>query len=420
MNKSKLLYTNLLLLMVTLTVISCQQNPKLKGNDWATWRGPFANGTTNETHWDATLLSDSSAILWQANVGQGHSNIAIKGDKAYVFGNKQEIESSDTLYFDHISCLDASTGTEIWNYKYESDPGRFAGPGSSPIIEGNNLYALGRNGHLHCLNAASGELIWKQNITELGYQAPGFGFSVSPVIFNDMLLLKAGETGVAYNKENGQKLWSGDTTKYNSYSSVVVFGEKGSEKFALSNGDSLKVLDSQNGKTLISQAFKDIGSDPIIEGNTALVSNMEGTVLYDISGNSADTIWQNDSVKCLFQGFTKMGDYAYGFTRNKNKMPLTCISTKTGELMWEQDLDKWGSLIIADNKLVILTGNGKLIIANASPEAYTEISSKQIFEIDEEDFKKNTNCCWTIPVLSHGKIYARTSQGQVACVDVSI
>ena len=65
--------------------------------------------------------------------------------------------------------------------------------------------------------------------------------------------------------------------------------------------------------------------------------------------------------------------------------------------------------MIADGKLIILSEDGKLIIAEASPEGFKELASKQIL----------TYQCWTVPVLANGRIYARNTEGKLVCVDVS-
>jgi outer membrane protein assembly factor BamB len=88
---------------------------------------------------------------------------------------------------------------------------------------------------------------------------------------------------------------------------------------------------------------------------------------------------------------------------------LTCLNYETGEVKWSQGGMGTGSLTVADGKLIILSERGKLVIADASPEGFKEISSAQVL----------TGKCWTVPVLANGRIYARNAAGQLVCVDVS-
>ena len=65
--------------------------------------------------------------------------------------------------------------------------------------------------------------------------------------------------------------------------------------------------------------------------------------------------------------------------------------------------------MIAGDKLIILSEDGRLVIAEASPAGYKQLAAARIL----------TGKCWTVPVLSGGKIYARNAAGDAVCVDVS-
>lgn len=416
----KITSTITILLFLIANNINCQHKSQPHGNDWTKWNGPFANGTTDEKIQNPKALTDSSRILWKKNIGKGHSMVATKGSNTFVFGNKMMVENGDTSYYDVVSCLDSEKASEVWSYKYKSDAGsRFPGSNSSPVVDDNYLYSFSRNGDFYCLNALTGKVNWKHQIIEMGYKSPGFGFSCSPLIHENKVMIKVGETGIAFNKKTGEKIWQGDTTQYNSYSSGVLYNNSEEKSIVLLNGDSLHIVNLMTGKKLNRCQWIDGGSDPLIIKNSVFLSNMSGgTTLLDISKNPPEQVWKNDSLKGLFQGFVKSGNYLYGFASKKNKMPLRCINLENGKIEWEKDLGKWGSLIVADNKLVIITGEGRLVIADASPKDFNELSSLQVFNINAEDYKKNINVCWTKPVLSHGKIYVRTTLGDVACIDM--
>jgi outer membrane protein assembly factor BamB len=65
--------------------------------------------------------------------------------------------------------------------------------------------------------------------------------------------------------------------------------------------------------------------------------------------------------------------------------------------------------MLAGGRLIALSDKGRLLMANAVPSGYTELASAQILE----------GKCWTAPVLSNGRIYARNATGDLVCVDVS-
>ena len=87
-------------------------------------------------------------------------------------------------------------------------------------------------------------------------------------------------------------------------------------------------------------------------------------------------------------------------------------------------LIKEGALILAKNILIILDYKGKLILAEAKPDKFKEIASRQIFELPKTDNKgrgyRRVSACWTNPVLCNSKIYLRNTYGDLVCMDLSI
>jgi hypothetical protein len=63
---------------------------------------------------------------------------------------------------------------------------------------------------------------------------------------------------------------------------------------------------------------------------------------------------------------------------------------------------------LADGRLIALSDEGELCIAEASPDGYQEITRGQIL----------SGKCWSVPVLANGKIYARNSTGTLVSVEL--
>ena len=80
----------------------------------------------------------------------------------------------------------------------------------------------------------------------------------------------------------------------------------------------------------------------------------------------------------------------------------------TGEVMWTESGLGCGSLMIADSKLVILSDDGRLVIAKATSAGYDEVASASILE----------GRCWTVPVLLEGCVYARNAAGKLVAVQL--
>jgi hypothetical protein len=88
---------------------------------------------------------------------------------------------------------------------------------------------------------------------------------------------------------------------------------------------------------------------------------------------------------------------------------LVCLNVKDGSVRWRRKDVGSGGLMVADGKLIVLSRDGELILAEASPIAYTEIARAKIF---------STGACWNSPVLCNGRIYARNEKGTLICLDV--
>ena len=70
------------------------------------------------------------------------------------------------------------------------------GPRGTPTVDGDRLYAEGGNGDLVCLEAATGKTIWYVNLrSDFGGGTPGWGYSESPLIAGEMVIVTPGGKG---------------------------------------------------------------------------------------------------------------------------------------------------------------------------------------------------------------------------------
>src|SRR6184192_1602342 len=95
-----------------------------QAQDWPEWRGPNRDGKaaafTAPNHWPGELTPK-----WKTSVGDGVATPAVVGDRLYVFSRQSGAEIT--------RCLDAGTGKELWQDKYDALPasgaaGSFPGP----------------------------------------------------------------------------------------------------------------------------------------------------------------------------------------------------------------------------------------------------------------------------------------------------
>lgn len=394
------------------------------GSDWEQWRGPHANGISMEKGWNPKALLKGQNIVWKTNVGKGHSTVAVKGNYLYTMGNKAIASGGKTMYEDTVYCLDTRNGKEVWRYSYPCKQDRFPGPRSTPVIDGSRVYTVSLEGHLFCFNAQNGAVIWKRHIIDEGLtKISEWSFSFSPVVEGDMLLLNAGRSGAALNKNTGKTIWQSPTEKCG-LAAPVLYNFQGKRLAAIQGSDTIFGVDVKTGHVLWSYKWRSY-SDPVMLGDDLMFLSAgrsrtnNGCALLKLKNGEPELLWNNKTGNNAFQSWVVLNGYAYGI-KSSNKTYIQCVDIKTGQEKWAHETIEWGSLMAADNKLIILDGDGDLIIAEASPDAYKEISSLKLFKMQHWRSYRgdDINCCWTAPVLANGCIYGRNTYGDLVCVNM--
>jgi outer membrane protein assembly factor BamB len=390
--------------------------------DWPQWRGPNADGISLETKWNPKVLSENPRILWKTNVGKGNSNIAIKNNYLYTMGQ----QGGEII----IYCLNAETGAEVWRYSHEGRMGTYT-THQTPAIEDKYVYTLSSNGYVVCLKAKTGKLRWEKNILkEYGVVKPNYGFAGSPVIESGLVIITVNLSGMALDKKTGEKVWVSEQCKQmaphakhqsgSEYTTPVIYNYKGKRSAAIFSAKGLASVDVKTGEQQWLYDWKPYlkitAVEPIIFDNKVFISCAfsAGCELLDVSGNEPKVIWKNHNMCNHFSTSVLIDEYLYGCDGHLSAPnTLTCVDTETGNTTWSKELGLV-SLIAADNKLIVLQEMGTLYIVEASPTSYQEISS---FTIPDQTAYERW---WTPPVLLRGRIYCRSSTGDLYCIDVSM
>ena len=389
-----------------------------EAKDWPVWRGPAYDGISTETGWSASWPGEGPKQLWKAEVGTGFSSMTVSKGLVYTMGNKK-IDGTET---DTVYCFDAATGKEVWKQSYacQLDAKYYAGgTGGSPTVDGQNVYTFSKRGHLYSFDAATGKINWTKNLVEeLGLKIPTWGFACSAYIDGNLLLLNAGAAGTAVDKTNGKVVWKSAPSEAG-YATAVPFDYKGDKCVALLGAKALRAVTIKDGKELWQfpwQTDYDVNAaDPIIKGNSIFISSgyNKGCAVIDVSGDAPKEVWKSKIMRCHFNTCVAIGDYIYGVDGDagNDQADLKCFEFKTGNLKWKQGISGTGTIMAADGKLIVLSGNGELILAQATPDAYKGLAKAQVLAS-----KKN---CWIVPVLANGKLYCRNAAGTLICLDVA-
>lgn len=394
---------------IFLLFVSCSKSTEI---GWPRWRRPTGDGIYYETDWNPAALADGPKILCKADVGEGHSNVAIKDNRLYTTGMMG------------IVCLNAETGEEIWLHEI-----RTIGPMATPAIDGKYLYALTERGILMCLAAKNGKLRWQKDLpSEYDVEKLPYGFNTSPVIDGDLIILNLNTSGIALDKKTGELVWASDRHKKlpspdGHYATAVLFDYNGVRSSLLFSSGGLYCVETKTGRRLGHHEFRSQynSPDPILVGNRVFVAGAGGggpqCALLDISTSTPKVVWTNNHLSSAFPTSVHVDGYLYGskgtrgtYAQEGRSHPFRCVDLATGQVMWEREMVV-ASVAVADGKLIILEANGTLHIAEATPTAYKEISSCEL-PVQKMQY------WWTPPVLYMGKIYCRNLPGDLVCIDV--
>ncbi len=375
------------------------------GADWAQWWGPNRDGISAESDWLAQWPTEGPTKCWEVSIGNGYSAVSVSDGRVYAMGT----DGTN----DGVFCFDAASGEPKWKVEYACglyDVMHKGGPSSTPLIDGDWVYTLSKDGDLYCLNAKTGDEGWKRNLREdLKLEPPTFGYCTSPMIEGGRLIVDVGVV-VALDKGNGQTIWKSEPY-HPSYASPTAFTHDGKRRLAVFNGNGLVVLDAETGGEIAQfewyQDYRVNAGQPIIQGDRIFISTGygKGCAMLKFDGEKLEPQWTNENMRNQFWSSVLWKGHIYGVDGDK----LRCLDWETGEAKWTYEDYTKGSFMLADGKLIILSEVGEVVVGEPSPEGFREISQAHPM----------SGVCWTMPVLSNGRIYCRNEEGRLICLDVS-
>ncbi|MBM3835481.1 MAG: hypothetical protein FJ403_19845 [Verrucomicrobia bacterium] len=403
-------------------IISCAQG---QAQDWPQWRGPNrdarASGFNAPKSWPKEL-----AQKWKVTVGEGVATPALVGDKLFVFSRQDGNEI--------LRCLDANTGKELWQDKYESlgasgPAGSFSGPRSSPAVAQGKVVTLGVRAMLSCLDAKTGKVLWRKD----DFKAyPNFHPSSSPIIVDGVCIAQLGgrDNGavVAYDLASGEQKW-----KWNgpspAYASPVLMTLNGKKVIVAQTEAKLVALNANDGTPAWEGPSAGVpggggpgggggpaggrgrgggGRDykagtPIVDGQTIIIAGSGiKAIKLEKEGDAlvAKELWTNPELTLNFNTPVLKNGFVFGLTQGND---LFCANAENGKTAWTAPLSGqnaqaapapegtppggggrgrggmgrssgYGSIIDAGSVLLALTPSSELLVFEPNSKAYTEIA----------------------------------------------
>lgn len=383
--------------------------------DWPQILGPHRNGSSSEKLPDHFPAGGPKQV-WSVPVGQGYAGPAVADGRLVVFHRAEGKE--------RVAAFDAKTGKPLWTADFPAIyRGGFnddLGPRCVPVIHKGRVYLYGAAGDCHCVELKDGTKVWSRSLAA-DYDAPDgyFGAGSTPIVIGDKLLVNVGgkKVGiVALKLDSGDTAWM-STTEAASYSSPALL-TRGKEPRALfiTRMNAVEV-DPASGKATTLFPFGKSGPTvnaavPLVLGSQvfATASYNVGAVLSETKGSAAHELWANDStLSSQYVTPVHRDGYLYGIHGREDIPPahLRCVELKSGKVIWSEDDFGVAHLILAGDRLLLLTIDGELVLADASPKAYRELGRAAIVKGPAR----------ALPALANGLYYCR-GKDKLVCVRV--
>lgn len=398
--------------------------------DWQQYRGPNGDGSSPEKLVAKTWPATGPKTLWKRPLTDGFSSFAVKGGKAFtivgqvVDGAKQEV----------VAGINAANGQALWatplgiaKYEGGGDSGTpdnkgGDGPRSTPTVDGNNVYAISCDLQLVCLDAATGKRKWAHDVMK-EYAGVNITWknAASPVIDGNLVFMAGGGPGqalLAFDKETGKNVWKAQDDKM-THATPIVRDILGVRQVIFFTQKGLVSCEPKTGSVLwrFDFPFKvSTAISPVVEKDIVYVSAGYGVgagackLTKTGSTFEAKELWRTPNQLPNHWSTPVVKDgYLYGMFQFKDygKGPLKCVELATGKEMWSQNGFGPGNVLLVDNHILVLGDAGQLVLVEATPKAYNEVSRAKVI----------SGKCWSTPALSDGKVYLRSTTEGV-CVDI--
>jgi outer membrane protein assembly factor BamB len=396
--------------------------------NWPRWRGPQVDGKSLETGLMTSWPDAGPPLLWQGQgVGNGYAGVAVVGDRIFTMGRRSGTE--------FLHALRTENGEILWSTPL--GPGQNQkGSNCTPTIDEDRVYALSIEGDLICVEAASGQPVWKTNLIQDfgGKMMSGWGFSESPLIDGDLLLCTPGAANAimaALDKRSGRVVWTtkmpygGQRGKDGAgYSSIVISRAAGIKQYVQLVGRGLIGVDAATGRLLwrydrIANGTANI-TTPIVHGDYVFCSTGYGTgsallkLTRSRDGVRAEEQYflDDNTLQNHHGGLILLDGFLYGGHGHNNGFPI-CVQLETGQVKWGGKIRGPGkesaAVAYADGHLYFRYQDGIMALIEATPEEYRLKSSFKLASVRAQS--------WPHPVISNGRLYIR-DQDVLLCYDI--
>jgi outer membrane protein assembly factor BamB len=377
-------------------------------DDWPRWRGPLSTGAAPDAnppvHW-----GPDENIKWKAALpGHGKSTPIVMGERIYLLAAEPTRKATaeelaartvveggrgsppdEWLRF-WVLALDRGDGHVVWQkavterLPVASTHQTNGYASSSPVTDGQGLYASFGSHGVYALDPKSGEVRWS---FELGPQTMrgGFGEASSPALWEDTLVIAADQEGgsrlIALDTASGKVRWETPRDEASTWTTPLVLEAAGKTQVIVNGSGAVRSYDLSTGTELwrCSGQTTNAIPTPVSDGEILIAtSGFRGTACYALALTGQGDLKQaEDAIFWTHEGGTPyvpspvLVDRKVYFLSG-NKGLLSCLDLGTGEVLIDRErlelTDIYASPMAAGGRLYVTDREGATVVLQHGEE----------------------------------------------------
>lgn len=412
----------------------------LGAEEWPQWRGPNRDGVWSETGTIERFSGPEVKLRWRVPISGGYTGPTVADGRVLVMDRLTDPEQQE-----RVLAFDALSGRKLWEFRYPCEYRNVTyrtGPRASVTIHEGLAYALGTMGHLHCLEAATGKVVWKKIPGEDWHvRVPTWGIAAAPLIVDDLLIVQIGaQEGcvVALDRKTGVQRWAVLQDEA-SYSAPIVIKQAGHQVVVVWTGERLAGLEAHTGKLLweipfphrrwidaiITPVFDEVSQRLYIscfdDGSLMLELNQETPSVKVLWARKGKNEIETDALHCLMSNPILTPEWVYGVDSYGQ---FRCLNARNGDRLWEDrtltSQLRWGTLhmVRQGERVWMFNDQGELMIAKLSPRAVEVISRARLLRPTRGQLARGEGVTWSHPAFAYRHVFNRNDE-EVVCADLS-
>ena len=414
----------LILLLVPAFVFDSGFATSLRAENWPAWRGPSANGVSNETNLPVRW-SRTENVTWRLTLPEWSGSTAIIwGERIFL-----NVAQGTELY---LWCVDRTRGEVLWKKhlsgnNHQERKQNMSSP--SPVTDGRTVWVMTGTGILKAFDF-DGKERWVRDVQgDYGRFGLNWGYASSPLLHEDSLYvqvlhgMKTDDPSyiLRIDKASGKTLWrierptAAIRESPDSYTTPALLRYGSATEIVITGGDAVTGHDLATGKELwratglnpTNNAAYRLVASPVVLGEMIYAPSRERPLLALKAGGRGDIlkshlVWSFDSGPDVP---TPVTDGTYFYVVRDNGV-MFCLDARTGKTIYGPSrlppATYSGSPVLADGKIYVTNEDGVTAVAKAGPR----------FELlAQNDFGEYT---LSSPAISEGQIFIRTEKALYA------